>query len=261
MAGQMEVVGGGLSCLVARHESAPTIASRSSSMDADAYFVQPSPVLQMQMDMEQERQSQQHAQGQSSSTPWKAAQGQSIECTASANLTAQWKASTADPLFRALQTMFTAVPARGVKRSVLQDWNCADSPSLKRFRYESGTTARPPPTPIPQSPPPIPRPQRAATAHAQAATAEPAPSPPQRSPPPYDAPCLTRHRPASQASRGGAWAAPGSVAQAPQWPQEPRCGAGAHSKRGHHARDDEGARKGMRLSPPSRLDGLQNRLG
>ena len=148
MAGQMEVVGGVPSCLVARHESAPTIAPRSSSMDADAYFVQPSPVLQMQMEMEPERQSQQHAQGQSSSTPWKAAQGQSIECTASANLTAQWKASTADPLFRALQTMFTAVPARGVKRSVLQDWNCADSPSLKRFRYESGTTARPPPTPI-----------------------------------------------------------------------------------------------------------------
>ena len=183
MAGQMEVVGGGPSCLVARHESAPTIASRSSSMDADAYFVQPSPVLQMQMEMEPERQSQQHAQGQSSSTPWKAAQGQSIECTASANLTAQWKASTADPLFRALQTMFTAVPARGVKRSVLQDWNCADSPSLKRFRCESGTTARPPPTPIPPShrshprnvpPPPTPRP--------------PPPSPPHHLP-------SARHRP------------------------------------------------------------------
>lgn len=108
---------------------------------------------------------------------------------------------------------------------------------------------------------PIPRPQRAATAHAQAATAEPAPSPPQRSPPPCDAPGLTRHRPASQASRGGAWAAPGSVAQAPHGPQEPHCGAGAHSKRGHLARDDEGARKGMRLSPPSRLHCLQNRFG
>ena len=263
MAGQMEVVGGGLSCLVARHEAAPTIPSRSSSMDADAYFVQPSPVLQMDMaahpitavstSSQQQRHSRQHAQGQSSSTP--------IECTASASLTAQWKASTGDPLFRALQTMFTAAPARGVKRSVLQDWNCADSPSLKRFRYESGTTARPPSTPIPPCPPPIPRPQRAATAHAQAATAEPAPSPPQRSPPPCDAPGLTRHRPASQASRGGAWAAPGSVAQAPHGPQEPHCGAGAHSKRGHLARDDEGARKGMRLSPPSRLHCLQNRFG
>ena len=151
----MEVVGGGLSCLVARHEAAPTIPSRSSSMDADAYFVQPSPVLQMDMaahpitavstSSQQQRHSRQHAQGQSSSTP--------IECTASASLTAQWKASTGDPLFRALQTMFTAAPARGVKRSVLQDWNCADSPSLKRFRYESGTTARPPSTPIPPCPP------------------------------------------------------------------------------------------------------------
>ena len=84
MAGQMEVVGGGLSCLVARHESAQTIASRSSSMDADAYFVQPSPVLQMQMDMEQPRQSQQHAQGQSSSTASASSSSSTaIECTAS----------------------------------------------------------------------------------------------------------------------------------------------------------------------------------
>ena len=155
-------------------------------MDADAYFVQSSPVLQMQMDVaahpvtavstssQQQRHSRQ--QGQSSSTP--------IECTASASLTAQWKASTADPLFRALQTMFTAAPARGVKRSVLQDWNCADSPSFKRFRYESGTTARPPPTPVPPSPP-IPHPWQAA--------------PPPRPPPPsprHPRPSA-RHRPAT----------------------------------------------------------------
>ena len=54
MAGQMEVVGGGLSCLVARHESAPTIAS-GLVMDADA-TPWPSPALQMQMEMEPERQ-------------------------------------------------------------------------------------------------------------------------------------------------------------------------------------------------------------
>ena len=51
------------------------------------------------------------------------------------------------------------------------------------------------------------------------------------------------------------------VAQVPHGPQEPHCGAGAHGKRGHLARDDEGARKGMRLSPPSRLHCLQNRFG
>ena len=150
MAGQMEVVGGGPSSLVVPwHETAPTTARSSAagaaafSMDADPYFVQPAPVPQMQMQMQQrqqrqqqqyvQQQAQQQAQWRSSSTP--------IECTASGSLTVQWQASTADRLFKALQTMFTTVPARGVKRAVLQDWNCADSPSLKRFRFEGESYA------------------------------------------------------------------------------------------------------------------------
>ena len=149
MAGQMEVVGGGPSSLVLRHETAPTTARSSAagavafSMDADPYFVQPAPVPQMQIQMQQRQQrqqqqyvrqqAQQQAQWRSSSTP--------IECTASGSLTVQWQASTADRLFKALQTMFTTVPARGVKRAVLQDWNCADSPSLKRFRFEGESYA------------------------------------------------------------------------------------------------------------------------
>ena len=152
----MEVVGGGPSPLVVWHETAP-IASRSSaagaasSMDADPYFVQPAAAPQMQMQLQRQQQqqqqqqqlaqryAQQQAQWRSSSTP--------IECTASGSLTVQWQASTADPLFKALQTMFTrrtmftAAPARGVKRAVLQDWNCADSPSLKRFRFEGESYA------------------------------------------------------------------------------------------------------------------------
>ena len=88
---------------------------------------------QRQQQQHVQQQAQQQAQWRSSSTP--------IECTASGSLTVQWQASTADRLFKALQTMFTTVPARGVKRAVLQDWNCADSPSLKRFRFEGESYA------------------------------------------------------------------------------------------------------------------------
>lgn len=110
-----------------------------------------------------------------------------IVCTASGSLNMQWKASTADPLFKALQAVSTAVPARGIKRAVLQDWNSADSPSLKRPRFEG---------------------------------------------------C-------------GMWAPPALLHD-----QHPS----SLSKRGPQlSRDDEGARKGMRLSsPPSRLHHLQD---
>jgi hypothetical protein len=183
--------------MTARSSAAGAVAF---SMDADPYFVQPAPVPQMQMQMQQrqqrqqqqyvQQQAQQQAQWRSSSTP--------IECTASGSLTVQWQASTADRLFKALQTMFTTVPARGVKRAVLQDWNCADSPSLKRFRFEG------------------------------------------------------------ESSKCGVWAATGSVLQGQHRLQEQHCGS-TLSKRGLAAsRDDEGARKGMRLSPPSRLHCLQN---
>ena len=111
-----------------------------------------------------------------------------IECTPASSLNMQWKASTADPLFKALQAISTAHQKRprGIKRAVLQDWN---SPSLKRARFDD---------------------------------------------------C-------------GGCAAPASAVSVLQEQQHP----GSLSKRGL-SRDDEGARKGMRLSPPSRLHYLQN---
>ena len=113
-----------------------------------------------------------------------------IECTSASSLNVQWKASTADPLFTALQATSTwahhKIP-RGIKRAVLQDWNSPDSPGLKRARFEDS----------------------------------------------------------------GVWAAPASLPQ-----EQQHCGS-LSSKRGL-CRDDDGARKGVRLSPPSRLQYMQN---
>ena len=69
---------------------------------------------------------------------------------------------------------------------------------------------------------------------------------------------LTRLSLALDRSKCGVWAATGSVLQGQHRLQEQHCGS-TLSKRGLAAsRDDEGARKGMRLSPPSRLHCLQN---
>ena len=70
---------------------------------------------------------------------------------------------------------------------------------------------------------------------------------------------LTRLSLALDRSKCGVWAATGSVLQGPHRLQEQQHCGSTLSKRGLAAsRDDEGARKGMRLSPPSRLHCLQN---
>ena len=70
---------------------------------------------------------------------------------------------------------------------------------------------------------------------------------------------LTRLSLALDRSKCGVWAATGSVLQGQHRLQEQQHCGSTLSKRGLAAsRDDEGARKGMRLSPPSRLHCLQN---